>query len=509
MIIGIDLGTTYSLAGTLNLDQQPVLLPDNSDKTVLYTPSIIHINGNNAFVGQSVLNMLEQNPGLDVIRFFKRYLGEKKELHIDQEGNVWYPESIAALVLKKIKYDAEIYASNTVDGAVITVPAHFDDAQRKAILNAAAMIDLPVLGLVEEPVAAAIYYGVNNKAHEQNILVYDLGGGTFDATVLTVNEKGFYVMSKDGLTDLGGKEFDEAMAALVQKQFEKAAGKSLLFSGSKLQQLRVFCEEIKIELASPGVRYVNRICLLGNDSVEVFITRKEFEKAITYEVDRTIKILKRCLSSAGLTEDIVDTLLMVGGSSMIPFVRKRIEEEMPALAGKIRFQDPMKAVVFGASIYARLISGDHNRSDTMDMPSELRGVTGYNIALRAINPDTGRTVLDIIIPKNRPVPMKIKKTYYTAPNNGGKMRIELLRFIEEQDVKTLGLLNVGPLPTDKPNYPIEVTIEYTEDGIVILQAYNPETGLELEKTFGKEGMGVSYLSNQKKIVQRAFINNAL
>ncbi|MBW7960581.1 Hsp70 family protein [Patescibacteria group bacterium] len=509
MIIGIDLGTTYSLAGTIDLDQRPVLLPDNSDKTVLYTPSIVHINGNNAFVGQTVLNMLEQNPGLDVIRFFKRYLGEKKELHIDSDGNVWYPEAIAALVLKKINFDAEIYASNSVDGAVITVPAHFDDAQRKAILNAAAMIDLSVLGLLEEPVAAAIYYGVSQNAHEQNILVYDLGGGTFDATVLTVNEKGFYVMSKDGLTDMGGKEFDEAMASLIQGQFEKAAGKPLLFTGSKLQQLRVFSEEVKIELASPGVKYINRICLLGNDSIEVFITRKEFENAITFEVDRTIKILKRCLSSAGLTEDIIDTLLMVGGSSMIPFVRQRIEQEMPALAGKIRYQDPMKAVVFGAAHYAKMLSSDHSDTDNSDLPSELRGVTGYNIALRAVNPETGRTVMDILIPKNRPIPVKIKRTYYTAPNSGGRMRLELLQFIEEQEAKTLGVLNVGPLPTNKANYPIEITIEYTEDGIIVLQAYNAETGLELEKTFGKEGMGANYLAGQKKIVQKTFINNTL
>lgn len=508
MILGIDLGTTYSLGATLNLDHHPVLLPDNSDKTLLYTPSTVHINGNNAFVGQSVMHMLEQNPDLNVIRFFKRYLGDNKELHMDSQGEIWYPESLAALVLKKIKYDAEIYASNTVEGAVITVPAHFSDAQRKAVIHAAAMIDLPVLGLVEEPVAAAMHYGISNKAIEQNILVYDLGGGTFDATVLTMNDKGFYVLSKDGLTDLGGKEFDEAIGGIIHAQFEKSSGKSLEFSGRKLQQLRVFSEEVKIELSIPGVQYVNRMCLLGNDSIEVFVSRKEFERAITPHVDRTLKILRRCISSANISDDDVDVLLMVGGSSMIPFIREHIAAKMPKLVDKIRFQDPMRAVVYGAAIYARMLSGKEAPGN-MDMPSELKGVTGYNLAVRAVDADSGRTLLDIIIPKNRPVPLKAKRTYYTAPNNGGKMRVELVQFIEDNDVKTLGVLNVGPLPSNEANYPIEITLEYTEDSVVVLQAYDPKTGRELEKTFGKEGMGASYLAAQKKLVQKAFINNVI
>lgn len=509
MIIGIDLGTTYSLGATLNLDHQPVLLPDNSDKTVLYTPSILHINGNNAFVGLSVLHMLEQNPDLNVIRFFKRYLGDNKELYMDmQNGDIWYPESVAALVLKKIKYDAEIYASNTVEGAVITVPAHFTDAQRKAVINAAAMIDLPVLGLVEEPVAAAMHYGLSQKANDQNILVYDLGGGTFDATVLNVSDHGFYVVSKDGLTDLGGKEFDEAIAEIIHNQFESATGKPINFTGRKLQQLRAFSEEVKIELSSPGIQYVNRVCLIGNDSIEVFITRKEFEKSITPDVERTIKILKRCVSSAGLSEDDIDVLLLVGGSSMVPFIRSYLSEKLPKLAPKIKFHDPMKAVVYGASVYARMLSGNSSKNG-FDMPSELKGVTGYNLAVRAVDSDTGRTILDIIIKKNRPLPLKAKKTYYTAPNNDGKMRIELVQFIEEDDIKTLGILNVGPLPNNEANYPIDVSLEYTEDNMIILQAYDPQTGRELEKTFGKEGMGAGYLAAQKKLVQKAFINNVI
>lgn len=507
MIIGIDLGTTYSLGATLSLDGTPTLLPDTTNRNIFYTPSILNINGNNAFVGLSVLHMLEQNPNLEVLRFFKRQLGNPTLLYYDKkDDSSWYPEAVAALVLKKIKYDAEIFSSSTVEAAVITVPAHFTDVQRKAILNAAAMINLPVKGLLEEPVAAALHYGVSSKSHNQNILVYDFGGGTFDVTLLNMNEKGVFVIAKDGITDLGGKEFDEKIANLVHEQFEKAVGKEVNFSGRQLQQLRVFSEEVKVELSNPGVNYISRVCLLGNESIEAFISRKDFEKAITPDIDRTVTILRRCIKSTGLTFEDVDVMLLVGGSSMVPFVKQYLSATFPQLAQKIKFHDPMKAVAFGAAIYVKMLN---NESKTDELPPELKGVTGYNLAIRALNPETGRIFHDILIKKNRPLPQKTKKNYYTGPNNKGKMRIELVQFSDEEEIKTLGTLNVGPLPSNEANYPIEITIEYTEENLVLIHAFNPKTGHELEKTFGKEGMDANYLANQKKIVQRTFINNII
>src|SRR5690606_27984058 len=153
-----------------------------------------------------------------------------------------------------------------------------------------------------------------------------------------VSDQGFHVIAKDGLTDLGGKEFDEAVAEMVHEQFEQSTGKTLDFSGRQLQQLRAFSEEVKIELSMPGIQYIKRVCLIGNESVEVFITRQAFEQAIKPDVERTLKILKRCLSSAGIREEDVDVLLLVGGSSMVPFIRSYLAEKLPKLANKIRFQ---------------------------------------------------------------------------------------------------------------------------------------------------------------------------
>ena len=221
MKTGIDLGTTYSLISHLRNDGVPVLLPDNTFKDIYSTPSVVYINNQSAAVGYIVETLLERNPELPVLRFFKRSFGENKPLFFDCLSNPWYPETIAALVLKKLKYDAESYTGSTIDGAVITVPAHFNDLQRKTVINAAILADLPIMGLVEEPVAAALHYGVKHHVSDQLILVYDLGGGTFDATLLTLDHKGVYVLAKEWITDLGGKEFDEILAVMLIEQYKR------------------------------------------------------------------------------------------------------------------------------------------------------------------------------------------------------------------------------------------------------------------------------------------------
>ena len=507
MIIGIDLGTAFSLAAAFDNQGALVLIPDMYDKTAYYTPSIVHIKGSNCSVGLMALQLLEQTSDANLIRFFKRYLGEDKELYLSPGKNeTWYPEGIAALVLKKIINDAEQFLTDPIEGAVITVPAHFTDAQRKAVINAAALIDLKIVGLIEEPVAAALHYGIKNKSKNQNILVYDLGGGTFDATLLSITDESVIVIGKDGISDLGGKEFDEAIANIIHEQFDKALGRPIDFTGKKLQQLRAIAESIKIELSMPGVTFINHTCLIGADSVDIFITRKEFEIAIRADIEKTGKILKRCLTSAGLDERDVDILLIVGGSSMIPCIKEYLIQFMPTLAGKTKFHEPIKAVAFGAALYGKIISKSTNQFDS-NLPKDVKGVTGYNVAVRAMNPFSGDVVLDVIIKKNRPLPTHSMKNYFTAENSNGKMRVELVQFIEEDDVKTLGFLNVGPLPSNVTNYQIDVTVNCLEDSTISLKAFDPKSGLELQKTFSKNGMDANYLVKQKSLISKTIVNN--
>jgi len=224
MRVGIDLGTTYSLVSRMDAEGRPALVPDCAESDVFHTPSVVHLAQNAAFVGSMAEQLLEQDPTIQVIRFFKRLMGVPEPVCYDDNGAAWYPEGVSALLLKKLAFDVESMASQPMGEAVITVPAHFNDPQRKAVLAAATLADIEVMGLVEEPVAAALHYGVVGGVHDQVLLVYDFGGGTFDATAMSMDARGVYVLAKTGLTELGGKEIDEKVGAMILAQLQEGAG---------------------------------------------------------------------------------------------------------------------------------------------------------------------------------------------------------------------------------------------------------------------------------------------
>lgn len=503
MLIGIDLGTTFSLAATVGRNGEPILLPDNSNKNLFHTPSAIHIDGETAYIGNVIEARLEQNPGLSVIRFFKRSFGEKKSLYIDSDQTPWYPESLAALILKKLRIDAETYTSQQVEGAVITVPAHFNDKQRKCILNAATLINLPVLGLLEEPIAAAMHYGITYKKYDKTILVYDLGGGTLDVTVLTMNNEGVFVMGKDGLTELGGKEFDEKIGEIILKQFNSEIGYDLALDARGLLHLRRISEEIKVELSVPGTRFVDKVCVLGKHSMEVHISRREFEESISSLIDQTEEVVSRCIKNIGIDYKDIDTVILVGGSSMIPMIKKRLRKKFNEEHQEINAHEPMKAVTFGAALHAVQLSG---KKVEYDIPPELRGVTGYNLGVRVMNPKTGRIIIDKLVRKNMPLPSVSEKTYYTSSEEQKRMKLEIVQYLEKGvKEQSLGNLVIGPLPSNQVNYPINVKIENRKDGTVWFKAIDPKTGMEIEKVFGDDEDGKASLIRQKALVNSTII----
>jgi len=508
MNVGIDLGTTYSLIAQMGLDGHPVLIPDYTDKAVLHTPSVVYIDEQGAFVGQMVEMRVEQNPSLDgkVIRLFKRHLGEASPIHYDSQGNAWYPEAMAALVLKKLCLDAESYTSSDVEGAVITIPAHFNDLQRKAVYAAAALAEIPVLGLLEEPIAAALHYGVASGSRNQTLMVYDLGGGTFDATVLAITKEEVHVLAKDGLTHLGGKEFDEQIGAIVLSQFQKALGTAPTLDARTSRQLSRISEELKIELCIPGQTYVRRVVLLGDQAVEIRLRRREFEQAITELIEQTEIVTYRCLESTGLSAADVDALLLVGGSSMAPIIKDRMSEIFNQPEQHVMFHNPTKAVALGAALHTCQISGD---AETYQLPPELKGVTGYCVGVQARDPRTGEVVIDTLIKKNMPLPAKTTTTYYTIHPKQERIVLQLYQYRDStDDVVCLGEVVVGPLPSPKQNYPIEVTVENREDSTVTVQAYDPQTGAEVEHTFRRgDDKGFDYLAVQRKLVSQTLINN--
>ncbi len=504
MKVGIDLGTTYSLISRMGGAGVPVLIPDCFEADIYHTPSVVYIPSGTAFVGQMVETLLEQQPEIKVIRFFKRRFGSSEPVYFDDSGTSWYSEAVAALLLKKLRFDVESFCSTSVEGAVVTVPAHFNDPQRKSVLASATLAEIEVLGLVEEPVAAALHYGMMNESHEQILLVYDFGGGTFDATVLSLDADGVYVLSKAGITELGGKELDEKVGEIVLGQFELALGAPIRLDARTLLELRRIAEEIKVELSLPDVSVVRRVVLLAGEAVDVEISKSEFHDAISGYLAEAEEVTLSCITDSGLDIGDVNAVILVGGSSMVPAVRQRLQRLFDRPGQQVLFHEPSKAVAYGAAIHAAQLSGE---AEQYALPPELKGVTGYCVGVRTVDPGSGRVTVDTLIKKNMPLPARLRKTYYTTHPGQERMVLEFVQYRDaESKLISLGQLVVGPLPSPRQNYPIEVTVENLEDGTVAVQAFDAETGVELSQVFACDGdNGLARLATQRALVRSTFM----
>jgi molecular chaperone DnaK (HSP70) len=503
MHVGIDLGTTSSLIARIDPQGRPVLVPDSLNRELFSTPSVVYVDGRAAFVGGIVDMLLEQDPGLPVVRYFKQHFGESTPVVFDARGTAWSAEAIAALVLKKLRYDAESFTALGVDGAVVTVPAHFNDRQRKAVQAAALLADVPLLGLVEEPVAAALHYGVVHAAHERVLLVFDWGGGTFDATVLSLDEQRVCVLAKTGLTDLGGRDIDHVVGARILESLETPPA----LAGRTLLELSRIAEQMKIDLCRPRQRAVKQMVLLGGAVAEVTIRFEDFAREIAPLVDRAEACALDCVQQAGLAPSDVHAVLLVGGSSMVPLVRERLTSRFGAPDQRIMFHEPMKAVALGAALRTAQLTGEAERSH---VPPEFRGVTGHAVGVQTADVHTGRIVIDTLIKQNMPLPVKTTKTYYATRADQDRIALNFVQYRqgdEAQAVK-IGQLIVGPLPAPRRNYPVEVTVESLEDGTVRVHAWDGETGVQLQQTFGSADAGeFGHLVADHALVRSMIINN--
>jgi molecular chaperone DnaK len=255
----------------------------------------------------------------------------------------------------------------------------------------------------------------------------------------------------------------------------------------------------------PGARYVRKMCLLGNKPFEAYITAEEFEKAIESYVEYSIEIMMRCLKGAGVSVTDVDSVILVGGSSMVPLIKKKITDIFNKSTQKVLFHNPMKAVAAGAAMHVCQLGGDAGK---YSMPPELKGVTGYNIGIRSIDSVSGRVKIDTIISKNIPLPVTVCKTYYTTHPAQKKMLLDFVQYIDRgASPISLGNMVIMLTPGLSQHYPIEVTVENTVNGTVNVRAYDPQNGRELKQTFGRDGAESNYLYTQKALVNTININN--
>lgn len=480
MLVGIDLGTTFSLVSYVNSSGTPVLCPHIDNPEKFQTPSVVHVGDKGCIVGDLVEQMLEHEAGLNICRFAKLSMAGNGEVYRDHRDQGYTAEAISSLILRKIKADAEAACHEAITGAVITVPAHFNEAERAATVNAGRLAGLPVLGVIEEPVAAATYFGLDTKQGENTIFVFDIGGGTLDATILQATTEGLYVLATEGAKNIGGKNFDEVIMEIILEQYRGQYRADITDDVESMQRLRNFATRAKIELSQPGKGVFSKPLILGGNSLRVTFNRAQFEDAAEPWLDASELVCEKALEAAGMSWDEIDDIVLTGGSSLLPCVEHKVREMSGLSKHKVRRNQPHASVVYGAALLAEQLYGKQQ----VAAPPLKQLVTSNELGVRIYDAQRKKPVFHPLIHKNVPVPSQTKETLYTRSADQRSVSIELLqRKDEHEKAESIGQFNFGPLQEPAKNHPVEITLAYDAAGRVKVSAKDGRKGTVVEQVF--------------------------